>query len=290
MSKYCGVQNFSPLPKSENVTLPNIGNKFGHQNLFCHWKYQKLEEVKFVSLQFEDYILSPKNYFAFEIILKSGNKLFFNINNKKFIWESSFVSEINFYFLSGSEHVSTPFEMRLDITHTKINGNLDIIVPVITLSLLILFCIAVTSNRSHKFKIRILKNLFSNNLETYNRNIEVLDIVSQSQMGPTTVVKKEDVEIMEGMLIFEIEKKKYSEVTQSYDNSCTICLEEFTSNSEVTVVKCKHIFHRNCFNIWMYKNFNEPKCPNCKYALQKEEEYLGGNFNYIVEATESYDI
>lgn len=291
MFKYCGVQIYSQLPKSDNVTLPSIQNKFGQPNLFCQWKYSNLEEVKYVSIAFEDFILNSKNYFAFEISMKNGNKLFFNVNDRKFIWESALVSEINFYFLSGAEFSSVPFEMRLDVTHSKINDNLDIIIPVITLSLLILFCILVTSNHSHKFKLGVLKNLFFNNLEAYNRNIDALDMASESRMSPTTVVKKVDVEIMEGMLKFEIEMKKFNEITtQCYDNSCTICLEEFKDNSEVTVVKCKHIFHRVCFNTWMYKNFNEPKCPNCKYALQKEEEYLSGNFNYIVEATERYEV
>lgn len=45
---------------------------------------------------------------------------------------------------------------------------------------------------------------------------------------------------------------------------CPICHDKFELNSTVSVLDCKHIFHKNCIFEWgMYK----PECPVCRTKI-----------------------
>ena len=47
-------------------------------------------------------------------------------------------------------------------------------------------------------------------------------------------------------------------------NECSICLTEFSNDSEVSVTKCKHVFHNECIVEWSkYKK----DCPVCRKNL-----------------------
>ena len=96
---------------------------------------------------------------------------------------------------------------------------------------------------------------------------------------------------------------KYIEEINYFKDNCTICLENFDSQSMVIILYCKHIFHYECLKDFMIKNKNkqEAKCPNCKNQVQIlteenkikiEEEYkiLNKNSNEknnIIKSTEN---
>lgn len=42
---------------------------------------------------------------------------------------------------------------------------------------------------------------------------------------------------------------------------CAVCLESFTLNEVLTKLRCNHIFHHECLNLWMSEQYN---CPTCK--------------------------
>ncbi|KAH9152882.1 hypothetical protein AeRB84_004775 [Aphanomyces euteiches] len=50
--------------------------------------------------------------------------------------------------------------------------------------------------------------------------------------------------------------------TASERVSCTICLDEFSSNEMIKVLPCRHIYHRECIDEW-FENGNNT-CPMCK--------------------------
>ncbi|KAI9085727.1 hypothetical protein K1719_032333 [Acacia pycnantha] len=49
---------------------------------------------------------------------------------------------------------------------------------------------------------------------------------------------------------------------------CAVCLNKIGEGDEVRVLRCEHVFHRDCLNQWVsLRNFT---CPLCR-------EYLGSN-------------
>ncbi|WJZ81044.1 hypothetical protein VitviT2T_000906 [Vitis vinifera] len=46
--------------------------------------------------------------------------------------------------------------------------------------------------------------------------------------------------------------------------SCTICLEELSGGSEVTVMPCSHIFHGSCIIRWLKQSH---VCPICRFEM-----------------------
>lgn len=52
-------------------------------------------------------------------------------------------------------------------------------------------------------------------------------------------------------------------IDDSDNNICSICIEEFKEEdvSELRQLKCSHIYHDKCINLWFEKNNT---CPNCR--------------------------
>ena len=45
---------------------------------------------------------------------------------------------------------------------------------------------------------------------------------------------------------------------------CLICLDEFNHGQRVTMIKCGHIYHKNCLDTWFLK---KQTCPLCDEQL-----------------------
>jgi hypothetical protein len=61
---------------------------------------------------------------------------------------------------------------------------------------------------------------------------------------------------------------------QTDDKSCSICLDEFVPESQLYIIPCNHLFHKECLEGWVAENY---KCPVCrgeiaKYKVDKEED------------------
>ena len=46
-----------------------------------------------------------------------------------------------------------------------------------------------------------------------------------------------------------------------YASCCSICLTDFVESEKVTLLFCKHAFHKKCFESWMEKSSS---CPHCR--------------------------
>jgi hypothetical protein len=68
----------------------------------------------------------------------------------------------------------------------------------------------------------------------------------------------------------KIETYKYLK-TKAYsgdgDESCTICIEEFSPGEIVRTLQCNHIFHKTCIDKWFEK---KEVCPNCNQPALTE--------------------
>jgi len=48
------------------------------------------------------------------------------------------------------------------------------------------------------------------------------------------------------------------------ETACSICLSALNTNTCRQIKKCKHIFHKDCIDIWLLKHFN---CPLCRVKI-----------------------
>ena len=55
-------------------------------------------------------------------------------------------------------------------------------------------------------------------------------------------------------------------IKDNYDNKCSVCLLNFTHDSDITITICNHIFDKECITEWSrYKK----ECPICRNELKK---------------------
>ena len=65
----------------------------------------------------------------------------------------------------------------------------------------------------------------------------------------------------------------YNTLLNEFEANCTICLDDFTSDSLVVKLnRCKHIFHSTCLYNSLIKNASHPRCPNCNLSIFEQEE------------------
>ncbi|KAK7141693.1 hypothetical protein R3I93_015742 [Phoxinus phoxinus] len=54
----------------------------------------------------------------------------------------------------------------------------------------------------------------------------------------------------------------------SEDTSCVVCTDSFTRNEQVTVLPCRHLYHKKCIEPWLLEHAT---CPMCKYNILKSK-------------------
>uniref|UniRef100_A0A6C0FBL6 RING-type domain-containing protein n=1 Tax=viral metagenome TaxID=1070528 RepID=A0A6C0FBL6_9ZZZZ len=55
------------------------------------------------------------------------------------------------------------------------------------------------------------------------------------------------------------------------NEECTICLEEL-NNKIVRTLHCKHVFHKECIDKWVFTDHNS--CPNCNGDIIRCEAFI----------------
>lgn len=60
-----------------------------------------------------------------------------------------------------------------------------------------------------------------------------------------------------------------SQIHDIENNECSICADKYKNNDEIAILKCDHLFHKNCLEEWSIRN---PICPLCRCDIPCEEE------------------
>ncbi|KAF9582073.1 hypothetical protein BGW38_000682 [Lunasporangiospora selenospora] len=75
------------------------------------------------------------------------------------------------------------------------------------------------------------------------------------------------------------------------DNTCAVCLDDFTEGEEIRTLPCSHEFHCECIDPWLTRKSST--CPLCKYDClpisQEEAEGRGDDANIIVPTDRFFD-
>eukprot|EP01084_Bolivina_argentea_P071236 129541_1 len=62
---------------------------------------------------------------------------------------------------------------------------------------------------------------------------------------------------------------------------CIICLDDYTENDKIRILKCNHAFHKHCSDEWLYQN---DKCPLCNQNIVDAQNVHNSTSN--IEMTE----
>ena len=64
--------------------------------------------------------------------------------------------------------------------------------------------------------------------------------------------------------LIKIKKKNFKNYK---DEECIICQEEFKLKDKVINLYCKHIYHKDCINTWLYSDCQQLRCPLCNLPM-----------------------
>ena len=87
--------------------------------------------------------------------------------------------------------------------------------------------------------------------------------------------KKKNIQILINI------KQIYNKNLEKYGNHCSICTENINNGNEISLTKCKHIFHYNCFFSWVTNKNNSRyfKCPICDVSLLNNNNIIRNRNN-----------
>ena len=71
-------------------------------------------------------------------------------------------------------------------------------------------------------------------------------------------------EIIDEIIIEEPILTIFSNKQTTNFKECVICLEEMVENQELILIRCSHIYHKECLEKWIYKN---SICPLCDFKI-----------------------
>ena len=104
-------------------------------------------------------------------------------------------------------------------------------------------------------------------IQNYHRNIEYL--INQIMMNDNNrygnpPASQSAVDKLQKCNITENKLKELG-----FENSCSVCKDEFSLNEECLLMPCDHHFHKDCLVPWL-KERNS--CPVCRYELPTDDE------------------
>mmetsp|Transcript_4457 Transcript_4457/g.6601 ORF Transcript_4457/g.6601 Transcript_4457/m.6601 type:complete len:109 (-) Transcript_4457:24-350(-) len=91
-------------------------------------------------------------------------------------------------------------------------------------------------------------------------------------------------------VIAGLSRTRYDPSQLAFENSCKICLQEYSEDDELTNLKCdpRHVFHSECINRWIQEGHDD--CPFCRSPIDNIEslrgsmmEEGGGEEHFVIE-------
>ena len=265
---YCGEEDLGSNDIIK-IEIPKVDGRYATQNILCKYSYTNLNEKKSLVLvsKLDTSAFKKDAAFYFYVKFVDGTTAVRNIDkeNYKVTIESSRTLEI---YLAFKNSISVnPITLSIESEEAKINITL-----IITIILIIIACI-ICSVSIYLFSKRLarkreIQNIINRELELANAQQNGLS--QRGLVNPTELIKQRRKEQLAYVLKNVIKPTQYSDDIGKYNLNCTICLDDFKTDSIVGVTKCSHVFHYNCLKTWLTQNLMEPKCPNCNMHILPE--------------------
>ncbi|AES89593.2 zinc finger, C3HC4 type (RING finger) protein [Medicago truncatula] len=55
--------------------------------------------------------------------------------------------------------------------------------------------------------------------------------------------------------------------SQEEEVDCAVCLCTMKEREEIRVLKCEHVFHKDCLDTWYSFKYNNTTCPLCRVSV-----------------------
>lgn len=265
--KYCGDENLG----SENhltVSIPKVDNRYGTLNLLCKYIYNNMGKDSSISVTFRLDPLSFERDAALYIYVKfsDGTTAVKNINQENYSVSIGPASVIELYLAFLNSLETQPFNVSFQSQESGKNKTL--IIVIVTVIIACILCAASI----YFFSKRLAKKRDIQN--QINREIEFVDTEGnrghRNGLSQEELMKIRRIAQIKYVLSNIIKPTLYQKDIHSFNFNCTICLEDFKSDSIVGKTQCNHVFHYNCLKTWLHQNLLDPKCPNCNSHILSE--------------------
>lgn len=277
MRKFCGEVLDRVLPFEARIK--KINNYYGDKNLYCMWRAINTDPTRIIQVNITNLNTNINNKYFVEVLYYDGSTSFYDLNSQYFYIDSQRVANITFHFHSPTLQNVLPFLATFEISAESISVNYYNIFIIIGLVILACVILTVFFHRCSKIFARKAANQNDNNanaLNNHNANNEaathrmIQDFISEQNEYQNRLFlreekkKKKNLMALEKLFSEDLKSKKFSENSKTeYCGNCTICLEDFTLESEVITLSCRHTFHLTCLKNWLSQILLNPKCPNC---------------------------
>lgn len=119
-------------------------------------------------------------------------------------------------------------------------------------------------NYEEEYNLNIIINSIirlRNSFETRNNTLITINVSSMFEMlFPTETLEPVNETLTES---------EFDNLTiynkNDLENDCHICLDKLLNNCNI-ILKCNHIFHKECLKEWLTKN--STKCPMCRLNVK----------------------
>ncbi len=263
--------NFTP-PFYKYNNKSDIKIIYGGINLYCFYYFEEKKDNI-------DYILSVYKYnnniennisypYISYVVTRLKNKKNVEIIKETIVSNFSKITysktkRIDFYIYYENYYNFLPFYFYIEKKTDKKNIWIIVVIIIIIICLFILGLNLCLINKRFNIFNNNLRNDNNNNLNSNTVTININD----EQKKKENLKKIKNLFEKNGCLKSKIYSKEY-ENKNKINNKCSICLEKFFINiSNISITPCNHIFHSNCLQRWLKKNYLRPKCPNCNYNL-----------------------
>ncbi len=269
--KYCGENNSIISTVSNQIQLNKLDGIYGVPNMYCKWDTPDIDVQKTVNFNFTLLSFNPNtDRYTFVIQFGYGSFLYSDLIDSK-SFHTNTISSITMHYFSSAEKQTLPFVFEISYSPEEDQKGTSIMVYLVLsiatmFSCLFLIVCIFTCLRG------IIKELYNNNNNPNQNNINQenktnlkLDILTQFELTPTL----------------------YNENLNEFGCICTICLENFSENTEVVKLECKHLYHKSCFCEYFKKNPNRSQCPNCNNSItpgkcekfEEQTNFIANNYN-----------
>jgi hypothetical protein len=284
MRKFCGEVFNRFLPFESPLRL--VKNYYADQNLYCKWRAINTDPTQIINLNITKFNLdSPEKYFI-EIFYYDGSSKVYEFTSKYFYVTSTAINFIILHFYSPKKTSYLPFTASFEYADgVRISTNyLNIF---IILGLVILGCLLLTIYllRCSKFFSRKNAQNASNNPQINQQlgNVPasqriIQDFIEEREEYQNRMFLREEKKKQKSLAALdklfneELKIQKFYEKEDKEFTNCTICLEDYVSDSEIITLSCKHTFHYTCLKDWIFRVLLHPKCPNCNANLINLQE------------------